>query len=105
MTGPTRKLIVIVAALVALVVAGGAGAIVRYTIFTIQTNNTAVLARTLVYCQHRSASKLHFFSCVVHVPHQLNPKPYIMYFTPHVIVVGRVSSSGQTKPVRNFLNP
>jgi hypothetical protein len=105
MTGPVRKLTLIAAALVALIVAATAGAVVRYTVFTIQTNNTAVLARTLVYCQHRSASKLHFFSCVVHVPHQLSPKPYIMYFTPHVIVVGRVSSSGQTKPVRNFLNP
>jgi hypothetical protein len=105
MSCSARRLIVIVAALVALAVAGGAGAIVRYTIFTIRTNDTAVLARTLVYCQHRSASKVHFFSCVVHVPHQLNPKPYIMYFTPHAIVVGRVSSSGQAKPVRNFLNP
>lgn len=105
MTSRVRKLTVIAAVLVSLAVAGGAGAVVRYTVFTIQTNDTAVLARTLVYCQHRSASRVHFFSCVVHVPHQLNPKRYIMYFAPHSIVVGRVSKSGQATPLRNFLNP
>ena len=50
MTGPTRKLVVIVAAVVCLALAGAAGAIVRYTVFTITPGNWAGVSGTGLYC-------------------------------------------------------
>ena len=64
MTGPARKLIVVFACLVCLVVAGGAGAIVRATIFTITPGNFARLSGTGIYCKSLvSSTKLRSFQC------------------------------------------
>jgi hypothetical protein len=50
MTGRTRKLTVIVAGLAALILAGAAGAIARYTVFTITPGNFARISGTNLYC-------------------------------------------------------
>jgi hypothetical protein len=64
MTGPTRKLTVIVAALVCLIVAGAAGALIRSTVFTITPGNWARLSGTGLYCRNVfSSTKLRSFFC------------------------------------------
>jgi hypothetical protein len=50
MTGSTRKLTLIVAALVCLTLAGAAGAIIRSTIITITPGHYARLTGTALYC-------------------------------------------------------
>jgi hypothetical protein len=63
MTGPTRKLTVIVAALVCLIVAGAAGAIIRSTVFTITPGNWARLTGTGLYCHNLLSSTSVRFVC------------------------------------------
>lgn len=67
MTGRTRKLTLIVAALAALVLAGAAGAIVRYTVFTITPGNFARISGTNVYCANvLDTTKKRAFVCYLH---------------------------------------
>jgi hypothetical protein len=64
MTGLSRKLTVIVAGLVCLIVAGAAGAIVRSTVFTITPGNFARLSGTGIYCKSLiSTTRARSFQC------------------------------------------
>jgi hypothetical protein len=64
MTGLARKLTVIVAALVCLIVVGAAGAIIRSTVFTITPGNFARLTGTGLYCSNTSTlTKARAFLC------------------------------------------
>jgi len=104
MTIPARKLLVIVAALVALIMAGAAGAVVRYTIFTIQTNQSARLSGTNVYCQHLLAQPYsNEFLCAVWGPRHGVPNAYGFYIAQGGLFAVRWSSNGKTlKSVRDF---
>jgi hypothetical protein len=58
-TCSTRKLAVIVAALIALILAASAGAIVRYTVFTVTPGNWALRSGTDLYCHSQISSTKH----------------------------------------------
>jgi hypothetical protein len=105
MTGPARKLIVVVAILVGLVVAGGAGAIVRYTIFTIQYHHYAWLPGTKVFCENAVTHKQRAFVCSDSLPRGV-PRTYIVVVGQPGVEVGRWSGTGKTaSTIRKFNNP
>src|ERR1700730_778986 len=67
MNGVTRKALVIGVALVALILAGAAGAIVRYTVFSITPGNYARLSGTNLYCSNRlSTAGTRTFVCALY---------------------------------------
>lgn len=110
MTSPTRKLVLIVAAVVCLVLAGAAGAIVRYTVFTITPGNFANVSGTGLYCQSLVTYKGHrAFLC------QSQPGPgihvlkgtYDFVVDKNGVTVQRSTSgqTGATAIVRAFVNP
>ena len=59
--GRRRRWVVVAAAALALLAAGTAGAVVRYTIITIKDGNFAHLTGTNIYCQN-GVSTAHFQS-------------------------------------------
>jgi hypothetical protein len=111
MTRPARKLTVIVAALVALLAAGAAGAVVQYTIFTITPGNFARLSGTNVYCLNTvSTTSVRSFSCsnwmFAGAAHQLSGSRGVIVNEAGVEVY-RVTANGKEigLPGQEFTNP
>jgi len=104
MTGLTRKLTLIAAGLVALIVAATAGAIVKDTIFTITLNHYAKLSGTRVYCQNNRPD--HGFVCAVWGANNPAPNLYSVLVAPGGVAVHRVSKTGTTDTfIAAFRNP
>jgi hypothetical protein len=109
MTGPTRKLTVIVAGLVCLIVAGTAGAIVRATIFTITPGNYARLSGTGIYCSSLiSSTKARSFLCASTSPRQgrysLVGSYFLVINQAGVTVEHATDVHGHYTHVRSFVN-
>jgi hypothetical protein len=112
MTCPARKLIVIGVALVALVVAAGAGAVVRYTIFTVNRGQWAVLSGTKINCQNELSIgkiKIPGFVCYLYDASHGSvavPRSYVLFITARDVQITRRSLNGRTRSVvRTYNNP
>jgi hypothetical protein len=112
MTGSARKLALVAAVLVALVLAAGAGAIVKDTIFTIQYHHYAWLPGTKVFCENNVSHKQRAFVCSEPLPRGSDslprgvPRTYIVVVGQPGVEVGRWSGTGKTaSTIRKFNNP
>jgi hypothetical protein len=108
MSGRMSRLTVIVGVLVALTLAGAAGAIVRYTIFTITPGNFARLSGTNLYCKNgRSTTHRRVFLCALYGgPGTLVVRgTYGFAIDQTGIVVERWGSPPDYKVIRSFSNP
>jgi hypothetical protein len=105
MTGSARKLALVAAALVALVVAATAGAIVKDTIFTIPYHHYASLSGTKIFCENVvSTYKQRVFGCSDLLPRGV-PRTYFVVVGQPGIEVGRWSAKGGVSTIRKFNNP
>jgi hypothetical protein len=106
MTASARKLVVIAAALVALASAGVGGAVVKYTIFTIQYQHFARLSGTKVFCVNSvNSHQQRAFLCSVSLPRGV-PRTYLVAVGQAGMEVGRWSATGSTpSTLRKFANP
>ena len=103
-----RRLTVIGVLFVALVLAGAAGAIVRYTIFTITPGNFARLSGTNLYCKNgRSTKQRRVFLCALYGGPGKNTVrgTYGFAINQTGIVVERWGSSPEYKVIKSFSNP
>lgn len=109
MTRPSRKLTLIVVALVCLIVAGAAGAIVRATIFTITPGNWARVSGTGLYCHNLiSTSRLRSFNCISTLgpgTHPLTGVYSVVINQAGVTIERATDSHGRITHVRSFVNP
>jgi hypothetical protein len=107
MTGPARKLTVIIAALVGLVLAGAAGAIVRSAVFTITPHRFARLSGTNVYCYSTlSTDKKTTFICALHGSDGKNvPGTYGIVINTTGVSVERWKTWPRYEKVRGYDNP
>jgi hypothetical protein len=108
MTSPTRKLTVIVACLVCLIVAGTAGAIIRSTIFTITPGNWARLTGTGMYCHNLlSSTNVRSFACLSTSgpgSHAVAGSYYLLINQAGVTVDHATDAHGHYTHVRSFVN-
>ena len=109
MTGPARKAIAIGAALVALSLAGAAGAIVRSTVFTITPGNYARLSGTNLYCNNRlTTDKTRAFVCALYGGPGKPKVPATYFFTTNqrgVTVERDANTSAGYELTHRFPNP
>jgi hypothetical protein len=109
MSGPVPKAMVIGVALVALILAGAAGAIVRYTVFTITPGNYARLSGTNLYCSNRlSTDKSRTFFCALYggAGKPTVDATYAFAINQRGIVVERLTNTSTGYEVtRRFANP
>jgi len=107
MTGPARKLTMIVAALVCVIVAGAAGAIIRSTVFTITPGNYARLSGTGLYCQNAlSATGVRSFVCGSTSGPRGSAvlRSYYLVINQTGVTVDRVRDARNGTKIRSFLN-
>jgi hypothetical protein len=104
-----KKLGLLSAVVIALAFAGAVGAAVRYTVFTIQTNQYAHLNGTTVNCKNalaQSKRSNHAFLCAVYDPPNARvANSYSAIVSPSGVSAVHWSKSGQFKIIRNFNNP
>jgi hypothetical protein len=111
MTGRTRKLTVVVAALLALTLAGAAGAVVRYTVFTITPGNFARFSGTNLYCANALANtKQRAFTCSLNASSGSTRYPvrgtYGLTMNEYGLSIQRwTTNKGGVTNIRKFGNP
>ena len=108
MSGRMRRFTVIGVVFVALILAGAAGAIVRFTIFTITPGNFARLSGTNLYCKNGlSTANRRVFLCALYGGPGTHPVRGTYGFTINQrgIVVERWGSSPEYKVIKSFSNP
>lgn len=103
-----KRLALLGAVVIALGAAGAVGAAIRYTVFTIQTNQYAHLNGTTVNCKNAVADtrkSSHAFLCAVYNPPNARvANSYSAIVSPSGVSAVHWSKSGQFKIVRNFNN-
>jgi hypothetical protein len=103
-----KKLGLLSAVVIALAFAGAVGAAVRYTIFTIRTNQYAHLSGTTVNCKNAldNSKTSHAFLCAVYRPPSARvANSYSAIISPTGVSAVHWSKTGQFKIIRNFNNP
>ena len=107
MTRRRKAVLLSMAAVVALVMAGAAGAVVRYTIFTIQNHHYAHLAGTNVYCLNSvNKHQQRAFVCLIYGPKYPAANTYTVVVGQPGLEIGRWSATGKTvSTLRKFTNP
>jgi hypothetical protein len=109
MSGRVRKTMVIGVALVALILAGAAGAIVRSTVFTITPGNYARLSGTNLYCSNRLTNdKARALVCGLYGGPGKPKVPATYFFTTNQrgVTVERVTNTSKGyETTRGFANP